>query len=39
MFPKETGSTLEWVRIQEDDFSVEDEVNRIKERSKRVGGL
>jgi molybdopterin synthase catalytic subunit len=35
----EAGSTLEWIRIQEGDFSVEEEVNRIKERSKRVGGI
>jgi molybdopterin synthase catalytic subunit len=35
----ETGSTLEWIRIQEADFSIEEEVNRIKERSKRIGGI
>ncbi len=35
----ETGSTLEWIRIQEGDFSTEEEVNRIKERSKRIGGI
>jgi molybdopterin synthase catalytic subunit len=35
----ETGSTLEWIRIQEEDFSTEEEVNRIKERSKRIGGI
>lgn len=35
----EAGSTLEWVRIQEGDFSTEEEVNRIKERSKRIGGI
>jgi molybdopterin synthase catalytic subunit len=35
----ETGSTLEWIRIQEADFSIEEEVNRIKERSKRTGGI
>jgi molybdopterin synthase catalytic subunit len=35
----ETESTLEWIRIQEADFSIEDEVNRIKERSKRIGGI
>ena len=35
----ETESTLEWIRIQEADFSVEEEVNRIKERSKRIGGI
>jgi molybdopterin synthase catalytic subunit len=35
----ETGSTLEWIRIQEADFSVEEEVNRIKERSRRIGGI
>ena len=35
----ETESTLEWIRIQEADFSIEEEVNRIKERSKRIGGI
>lgn len=35
----EAGSTLEWIRIQEEDFSVEEEVNRVKERSKRIGGI
>ena len=35
----ETGSTLEWIRIQEADFSIEEEVNRIKERSRRIGGI
>ena len=35
----ETESTLEWIRIQGADFSVEEEVNRIKERSKRIGGI
>jgi molybdopterin synthase catalytic subunit len=35
----ETGSTLEWIKIQEEDFSIEEEVNRIKERSKRIGGI
>lgn len=39
MVPKETGSILEWVRVQEGDFSVEEETNRIKERSKRIGGI
>src|SRR3970282_2254941 len=39
MVPKETGSILEWIRIQEEDFSVEEETNRIKERSKRIGGI
>jgi molybdopterin synthase catalytic subunit len=35
----EAGSTLEWIRIQEEDFSTEEEINRIKERSKRIGGI
>ncbi len=35
----ETESTLEWIRIQEADFSIEEEMNRIKERSKRIGGI
>ncbi|MGH7273652.1 MAG: molybdenum cofactor biosynthesis protein MoaE [Nitrospiria bacterium] len=35
----ETESTLEWIRIQEADFSIEEEVDRIKERSKRIGGI
>ncbi len=35
----EAESTLEWIRIQEGDFSTEEEVNRIKERSKRIGGI
>jgi molybdopterin synthase catalytic subunit len=35
----EAESTLEWIRIQEGDFSVEEEANRIKERSKRIGGI
>jgi len=39
MIQKETGSTLEWVRIQEEDFSVEEETNRIKEVTKRIGGI
>ena len=39
MKKQETESTLEWIRIQEADFSIEEEVNRIKERSKRIGGI
>lgn len=35
----ETESTLEWIRIQEADFSIEEEMSRIKERSKRIGGI
>ena len=35
----ETESTLEWIRIQEADFSIEEEVDRIKDRSKRIGGI
>lgn len=34
-----TESTLEWIRVQTEDFSVEEETNRIKERSKRIGGI
>ena len=36
---RETESTLEWIKIQEADFLIEEEVNRIKERSKRIGGI
>ena len=32
-------STLEWIKIQQEDFSVEEEINRVKERSKRIGGI
>lgn len=32
-------SALEWIRIQVEDFSIEEEVNRIKERSPRIGGI
>ncbi len=35
----EKDSLLEWVRIQEEDFSVEEEIERLKERSKRIGGI
>jgi len=30
---------LEWIKIQEADFSIQEEVDRIKERSKRIGGI
>ncbi len=36
---RQTGSTLEWCRIQEGAFSLEEEVNRIKQGSKRIGGI
>ena len=28
-----------WVRVQEEDFSVEEEIKRIKGHSKRIGGI
>lgn len=34
-----TDSMLEWIKVQEEDFSVEEETNRIKARSKRIGGI
>jgi molybdopterin synthase catalytic subunit len=36
---KEGALLLERVRIQEEDFSVEDETRKIKESSKRIGGI
>ncbi|MBI1824581.1 MAG: molybdenum cofactor biosynthesis protein MoaE [Nitrospirae bacterium] len=31
--------TTEWVRIQEDDFSLEEEYKKVRESSKRIGGI
>jgi molybdopterin synthase catalytic subunit len=39
MKKQKTESTLEWIRIQEEDFSTEEEITRIKEVSKRIGGI
>jgi len=36
---RKSSSLLERVRIQEEDFSVEEETRKIKESSKRVGGV
>ena len=33
------NTTTEWVRIQEDDFSVEEEFKKVRESSKRIGGI
>ncbi len=33
------NTTTEWTRIQEGDFSVEEEVNKVRESSKRIGGI
>ena len=38
--PSKTVSGLEpWIRIQEEDFSVEDEIARVKTVSSRIGGI
>ncbi len=34
-----TESALEWVRVQEEDFSTGEEVDHIKECSKKIGGI
>ncbi len=39
MNKEQAEATLEWIKIQEGDFSVQEEVDRIKERSKRIGGI
>lgn len=33
------NTTTEWVRIQEDDFSLEEEYKKVRESSKRIGGI
>ena len=36
---RKTASLLERVRVQEEDFSVEEETRKIRESSKRIGGI
>jgi molybdopterin synthase catalytic subunit len=38
-FPPFQGVNLDAVRIQEDDFSVEEEISKIKQLSSRIGGV
>jgi molybdopterin synthase catalytic subunit len=36
---RQTAPTLEWCRIQERDFSLEEEINHVKQVSKRIGSI
>lgn len=35
----QTGDDAQFVRVQRDDFSVDAEINRVRGRSKRIGGI
>lgn len=39
LLPPFSGGDTAWVRIQEEDFSVEDEIARVRASSTRIGGI